>query len=49
MKSKLPAVAVFIFILIVMFFLFPRGCNEVTPATLSGSLHPTTMIGVAWI
>lgn len=49
MKSKLPAVVVFIFILIVIFFLFPRGCSEATPVTWSGSLHPTTMKGTAWI
>lgn len=45
MKSKLPAVVVFIFILIVIFFLFPRGCSEATPV----ALHAADMKGAVWI
>lgn len=35
MKSKLPAIVVFIFILVVVFLLFPRGCKEASPAARS--------------
>lgn len=41
MKRKLPAIAVFVFILVVMFFLFPRGCPQtVSPAATSPSAAP---------
>ncbi len=49
MKSKLPAVVVFIFILIVIFFLFPRGCSEATPATMNDAPQSANMKGAVWI
>jgi hypothetical protein len=56
MKNKLPAIAVFIFILIVMYFLFPRGCDSAGATPQSAAAHsefenrnPSKMKGRPWI
>ncbi len=49
MKSKLPAIAVFIFIIIVMFFLFPRGCGNAGSTPPNAATHSVHMKGSVWI
>ncbi len=49
MKSKLPAVAVFIFVLIVMYFLFPRGCRDAGSAIPGADFQSAKMKGSVWI
>ncbi len=44
MKGKIPAIALFIFILVVMFFLFPRGCPREAGSAISPSKHHPTVI-----